>query len=284
MTDSIKLYTTPTITIEQLLGVQGGVQIMVPLDQQTLNNEFVKGIKWKEVVEDIILPTLSVGKLLFGVLSIKATSQQENKILLEINGGYKKLLSLSDEENTKELVTRVSGESAINGNLQYCFTITKGIMRNVTIAFLENEFPDRDWEDVYGECISIEAYNKPDNNSIQVLKDNWEKWGNHDIEFSNYFPLINQLKEKLRIRFGWSSNKLREINTAIRIITEVRNPSSHQNLNEQVLKKTSSTIEAMKTIIKGFERALGTSEVERRCEQLEERRKIIESIKERIKN
>lgn len=40
----------------------------------------------------------------------------------------------------------------------------------------------------------------------------------------------------------------------------------------------------MKTIIKGFERALGTSEVERRCEQLEERRKIIESIKERINN
>ena len=280
---TINLHTTPSITIEQLLDIQGGIQIIIPYDETTLNSELVEGVKWKDIVSGDSNLLLSTGNLSYEVLLLKATLQQSDKVLLEFNNGYNVLLDLSNN-NSKELVTRVSGESAINGNLQYCFTITKGVMRNETIAFLEEEYPGRSWEDVYGECIMLEAQIKPESNSIQILKDNWEKWGNHDIEFSNYHIFLNQQKENLKRRFGWSTNRLREINNSIRIIKEIRDPSSHQNLNDKVLTRIDSTIEAMKTIIMGFEKILGDNEVIRRCEQLEERRKIIQSIKERINN
>ena len=110
---------------------------------------------------------------------------------------------------------------------------------------------------------------------IQALKDNWEQWSNHDVEFSNYFILISQLKDRLKKRYGWSSNTLSKINNAIRKIENARNSSNHQNLNDDILQSTDSTIEAMKTLIKGFEKSVGSAEVERRCQQLEEKRKTI---------
>ena len=182
----------------------------------------------------------------------------------------------------EKVIDCISGYSFINEHLQFCFILTKEIMRRETIAFLQKEFPEKSWEDVYGECITLEAQAKPDKPFIQALKDNWEQWGNHYIEFSNYFILISQLKDRLKKRYGWSSNTLSKINNAIRKIENARNSSNHQNLNDDILQSTDSTIEAMKTLIKGFEKSMGSTEVERRCQQLEERKSLIDSIKEKM--
>lgn len=277
MTINLKLHTTPQITIEHLLNLEDGIRLIVPFDDHTLHSELVGGVKWGDIVSSNS-KTFEVGGLCFVTISLKATILPNNQICLESDFGK----TISIDDNPKVNISRVSGESIINGHLQYCFTITKGVMRSETISFIEKEFPERRWEDVYGECIFLEAQEKPENNSIQTLKDNWEKWGNHDIEFSNYFPLLNQQKEKLKKVYGWSTNTLRSINTAIRKITEVRNPSSHQNIDDSVIMKTDSTIEAMKTIIKGYEKSMGSEEVERRCRQLEEKKCLIESIKEEM--
>lgn len=287
MTDYIKLHTTPSISIKQLLALQGGVQIMIPLDEQTLNSEMVNKIRWHEVVDGDMLPTINVGKLSLKALILKATIHQNNIILLRANNGKEILIGSDSKGMTVGMtddycLTRISGYSSINEHLQFCFTLTKEVMRTETIAFLRDEFPDRIWYDVYGECIINEALAKPDNIFIQTLKDNWEQWGNYDVEFSNYFILINQLKDRLKKRYGWSSNLLSKINSATKKVKDVRNPSSHQNLNDDVLQSTDSTIEAMKTIIKGYEKSMGSVEVERRCRQLEEKRCLIESIKKEM--
>lgn len=289
MTDYIKLHTTPSISIKQLLALQGGVQIMVPLDEQTLNSELVNEIRWHEVVDGDMLPTITVGKLSLKALIMKASIHQDNTIILRSNNGKEILIDSDSKGKTAEMsddhcLTRISGYSSINEHLQFCFTLTKEVMRTETIAFLRDEFPDRNWYDVYGECITHEAQAKPDNAFIQSLKDNWEQWGNYDVEFSNYFILINQLKDRLKKRYGWSSNLLSKINSATKKVKDVRNPSSHQNLNDDVLQSTDNTIEAMKTIIKGYEKSLGSEEVKRRCWQLEEKKCLINLIKEKMDN
>ena len=287
MPNNFKLHTTPEITIEHLLKLEGGIQVMVPLNEVTLNSELINGIKWHEVVDSIFSPTITAGDLQFKTITIKASIQPDGKAILQLNNGKELFIDSSLKGQTTEFsddifMTRISGYSTINENLQFCFTLTKEVMRKETIAFLEEEFPNRSWEDVYGECITLEAQAKPDNTSIQALKSNWDSWGHHDIEFSNYFILLNQQKERVKKRYGWSTNTLRSIDTAVKKITNARNASSHQNLNEEELQITEKTIGNMQTLIRGFMKSMGAEEVERRCQQLEEKKQIIESLKKQI--
>lgn len=287
MPNNFKLHTTPEITIEHLLKLEGGIQVMVPLNEVTLNSELINGIKWHEVVDSIFSPTITAGDLQFKTITIKASIQPDGKAKLQLNNGKELFIDSSLKGQTTEFsddifMTRISGYSTINEYLQFCFTLTKEVMRKETIAFLEEEFPNRNWEDVYGECITLEAQAKPDNTSIQALKSNWDTWGHHDIEFSNYFILLNQQKEKVKKRYGWSTNTLRSIDTAVKKITNARNSSSHQNLNEEELQRTEKTIGNMQTLIRGFIESMGVEEVERRCQQLEEKKQIIESLKKQI--
>jgi len=288
MPNNFKLHTTPEITIEHLLKLEGGIQVMVPLNEVTLNSELINGIKWHEVVDSIFSPTITAGDLQFKTITIKASIQPDGKAILQLNNGKELFIDSSLKGQTTEFsddifMTRISGYSTINENLQFCFTLTKEVMRKETIAFLEEEFPNRSWEDVYGECITNEALKKPEKPAIQALKNNWDNGGgHHDVEFSNYFTLLNQQKDKLKKRYGWSSNMLQTIDNAVKNITTSRNSSSHQNLNEKELQRTGKTIGYMQTLIRGFIESMGVEEVERRCQQLEEKKQIIESLKKQI--
>ncbi len=287
MPNGLELNTTPKITTEQLLNLEGGIQIMVPLNEGTLNSELTKDIKWNEMVSGDLSPTITIGGILFKALILKASIQPDGRVKLQSNNGNEFVINSASKEQTKDnlddkCLTRISGYSLINEKLQFCFTLTKEVLRTETSAFLKEEFPERSWDDVYGECITLEAQAKPDNASIQALKSNWDSWGHRDIEFSNYYILLKYLKDELKKKYGWSSKTLREIDTAVGRITSARNSSSHQNLDDKVLQNTDRTINYMKTLIKGFEKTMGSAEVVRRCRQLEEKRISIENLKAQL--
>lgn len=278
--DNLKIHTSPAIGLKQLLDFKNGIAVVVPLDEITLGSKLVCNIKWKDVVGTSAASCFNIGQLKFQKINLSLSELADGRLILNIDNSKSCEILHAESPKVEEVgMSETSTNATINGKLQFCFTLIKSDLRTQTINFFEDLFPEKNWEDVYGESLKAEAEKKKDNKALQELCRNWEEWENHDVEFSNFYIIINQHKNALKGRFGWSTNSIRRVNDAIRKIAEVRNPSSHQNLDEETLSKTDDTIRAMETVIKSFSQTMGEQKVNQRLEQFEEARLSINKLK-----
>ena len=264
MTNNIEIYTIPTISIQDLLSIKDGINVMVPLDEVTLNSFVINNVKWRNMLDDYVSQVMCIGNIRFKRVNLKAQIHQNGKMLISSN--YGKIYEVINRDSSQNVgMTVVTGTAVINGYIQTCLTLTLTILRNQITDFINDYFPHQRWESVYENILSEK--DGKGNYKYPTAHEFWKI--DKVIDWGNIIPFFNKFSRKLNVI--WGDPNAKNIREGVVAVKQLRNRSSHHGVDQETLRLVNSDkgIPRMKEIIKNMDMMLSVEDIVYRCGELD---------------